>query len=152
MSDEEQISPTKTPEETQQEHDTRDLTDQEKNSLPFDFKKPYAYKDSSTVYAEWHKKPVYSRNLQDWYLDEQTEHYEDDIPISAHYWEIYYPGYKHLSALDIHTLKGRFNERSVRWSRSQSAWVYNNNRQVTFPQATTSDDEKQVDTLLESAS
>src|SRR5882757_3039253 len=150
MSDEGHTTPTD--EQTNVEDGKRTLTDQEKNSLPFDFKKAYAFEDDPTIYAVWHNKPVYSRNLLDWYFDAETQSYDDDVRISASYWEIYYPGYKHLGILDLHTLKGQFDEKAVRWSRTQSAWVYNNNHRVTFPQESTSDEEQQVDTLLEGVS
>jgi hypothetical protein len=85
MSQEENVSSPKEEETiSSPESPTRQLTEIEKNSLPFEFKKPYAYEDNEDIiYAEWHKKPVYSKNLEDWYFNALTKSENDDTRISA---------------------------------------------------------------------
>src|SRR6202000_409508 len=52
-----------------------------------------------------------------------------------------------------HNLEGTFDDKYVRWSKSQNSWVYRNNRPVHFPPPVSSDsesgDEGAVTAILE---
>lgn len=48
---------------------------------------------------------------------------------------------KNVTVTNHHTLKGFYDSKQVCWSRTQTCWVYNNNKPVNFPKPETSSDD-----------
>ena len=84
------------------------------------------FKDGSTVYsAKWKTENVIApRPRGPWEIiqpDSQTEKITDD------HWKLIHPGIQHVTVLDWHNLTGTYDDKGVRWSRSQNRFVYDNN-------------------------
>jgi hypothetical protein len=77
--------------------------------------------------------------------------FEDNLKdITAEDWEEHYPGRTHVTVTDHHSLKGFYNDKAVRWSKTQTCWVYGNNKPVEFPTESPDDssDEGAVTAIL----
>jgi hypothetical protein len=102
------------------------------DALPFNFTNLDVYFDDDLPtnriqYANWHGREVRKPVNKPWI-------FEDDLKdITAEDWEEQYPGRTHVTVTNHHSLKGFYNDKAVRWSRTQTCWVYGNNKPVEFP-------------------
>ena len=71
-------------------------------------------------------------------------------PLTASHWKVVHPGIQHLDITDWHNLAGTYNEKNIRWSRTQNRFVYDNSRPVNFP-AEEEDETAEVSQLLETS-
>src|SRR3982074_2357562 len=94
----------------EEQTDHRDLTKEEKDLLPFDFKRSLAVPaddGTTTYYAEWHRHDVCNFDLDlPWHFDHSSEWVSQDPLITPADWETYYPGFRHVNITNWHTLTG----------------------------------------------
>jgi len=110
---------------------TRKLTEEENNSIPFDFKNREAHQtNEGTTYftATFKGEKIYTYNLEgDWgYWSKPANKITHQAYITAH------PDLINVTDFDIKTGNTRYNNKAVRWSDSAQAWVYGNNKKVNF--------------------
>jgi hypothetical protein len=127
----------------------RPLTNEESYNLPFDFINavyiPPDVGETNGLYeAQWHGHSVYTTNLAEpWAYSAGYA----IIPVSD--WEKYYPNLSRLHVTAFtDPFEATYQGKSVRWSRSQASWVYQNNRPVVFD---TLSEEQEVSAALESS-
>ena len=112
----------------EEEFQARGLTTEEKRFISVYLDEPYYDLQDNLFCANWGEKEVTSttgRNL--WtFTDTVKEISEDDL-------EQAFPGIKLLDNVNYTELKGFYQNKRVRWSRSNKRWQYNNNAPVQFP-------------------
>src|SRR5712675_319250 len=113
---------------------TRELTKEENNSLPFDFKNQEALQtNEGTTYftATFKGEKIYTYDLDgDWgYWSKQANKITHQAYATVH------PDLGNITDFDIKTRNARYNNKAVCWSDSAQAWVYGNNKKVNFDNA-----------------
>ena len=100
-----------------EEFQARGLTTEERRFIPVYFEEPYYDTRDNLFYATWEEKEVTNttgRNL--WtFVDTGKEISEDDL-------ERTFPGIKLLDNVNYTELKGFYQNKRVRWSRSNKRW------------------------------
>ena len=124
-------------------------TQDEVDELPFDFTdlEPYQFSDSLVTYAKFQGRNLVRINRNPWTYDDG-----DKEVFSAHSCEPFYPGITKVEVANWHTLEGFYQDKFVRWSRSQSKWIYKNHHPVAFTsEPPLEEEEAQVSEILERA-
>ena len=91
------------------------------------------FRDGNTVYsAKWKTESVIApAPLGPWRIIRPDNN--EPEPVTTDHWKVVHPGIQHVSILDWHALTGTYDDKNVRWSRTQNRFVYDNNCAVIFP-------------------
>ena len=134
----------------------RALTKEEEDQIPIYFNSPYIEDD--LCYAWWEDQLVWS-DLEGalWYYDENNEEISDQD------FEERFPGYKHLTGIQVdkETFTTKYKGAYVRWSFKCEQWRYRNHKLVIFEESEeppedqdppeSEDEQAEVSQLLESS-
>ena len=124
-------------------------TEEELTNLPYNFTDLVIYEEGNqrVAYTVWNDRDVTKLHQKPWQFEHSSE------VITRDDWEQFYPGHSRVHVTNHRSLEGTFDNKYVRWSKSQNSWVYRNNRPVHFPPPEPSDsesgDEGAVTAILE---
>jgi hypothetical protein len=135
------------------------LSEEEHDQLPFNFTdghwQPALTHDGYTLFATWNKQLLWAHDISGpWRFDTG-----DDLVTDAH-WETLYPHYTkvQITTNNNTALEGVYNDKRIRWSRSNHRWQYLNHQPVNFKTESSSSSEEErdpdisaVDALLQTA-
>jgi hypothetical protein len=136
------------------EYDHNDYLADKLAQLPYDFvpgKVLISKTESTDIYftAQWHSQSLITPSASGpWHFLRSSNNSEDITPL---HWNTYYPGTKHVSITDWTTLQGTYQDKNVRWSKTNFSYIYDNNHLIQFPPPSPQGEESEVSELLESS-